>query len=197
LDADKARTMLVDTLKWRESFKVDSLAIEDFPTEVFGGLGHIYGTDKTGHPITYNLYGGGQDLKAIFSDTDRFLRWRVAFMEKGVKLLDFRTIDSLTQVHDYEGVTMSSRDENSKKAASEATKLFSDYYPEFLHQKFFVNVPTILTWVYWIFKSIVPSKTFAKMQVVGSGPQTIGKTMLEFVDKSQLPKRYGGDAEAF
>ena len=33
---------------------------------------------------------------------------------------------------DYEGVSMSSRDANSKKAASTASTMFQDYYPEFL-----------------------------------------------------------------
>lgn len=33
---------------------------------------------------------------------------------------------------DYAGVSMTSRDANSKKAATEASKLFQDYYPELL-----------------------------------------------------------------
>lgn len=53
-------------------------------------------------------------------------------MEKALRLLDFTTVDTLLQVHDYDGVGMSSRDANSKKAAAEATKIFQDYYPETL-----------------------------------------------------------------
>lgn len=33
---------------------------------------------------------------------------------------------------DYAGVSMSTRDANSKKAAADASKLFQDYYPELL-----------------------------------------------------------------
>lgn len=33
---------------------------------------------------------------------------------------------------DYKGVTLSSRDANSKNAASEATNIFQNHYPEFL-----------------------------------------------------------------
>lgn len=33
---------------------------------------------------------------------------------------------------DYEGVSVSSRTSNSKKAASEATSIFQNHYPEFL-----------------------------------------------------------------
>lgn len=41
---------------------------------------------------------------------------------------------------DYEGVGLSSRDANSKKAASEATAIFQNYYPEFL-VCFFRSIP--------------------------------------------------------
>jgi hypothetical protein len=50
-------------------------------------------------PHRYNVYGGNQDLEAVFGDVDRFLRWRVAFMEKSVELLDFTTVDQAIQVH--------------------------------------------------------------------------------------------------
>ena len=70
-------------------------------------------------------------------------------------------------ITDYEGVGLTSRDANSKRAAKEATTIFQDYYPEFLvsakhHQpglkstyrprkakKFFINVPSFFTWIFW------------------------------------------------
>jgi phosphatidylinositol transfer protein SFH5 len=74
--------MLVNTLRWRESFGIEKLMTEEFDPKVFGSLAHIYGKDRHGNPVTYNIYGGDQDLKAVFGDVDRFLRWRVQFMEK-------------------------------------------------------------------------------------------------------------------
>lgn len=57
-----------------------------------------------------------------------------------------------------------------------------------------MNVPSWLTWIYWLFKPIVPAKTFAKLKVVGTGPNTIGKELLPYVDASELPTTYGGQA---
>jgi len=196
LNVEEATKMLTATLKWREEYKAAETADEEFSQDVFGGIGFVAGKDKDGRPITYNVYGGNKDLKAVFGDFDRFMRWRVGLMERGLRLIDFETIDSMVQVHDYEGVGRNSRDANSKRAASEATKIFGDYYPELLYKKFFVNVPTLMAWVFWLFKSIVPSATFAKLQVVGTGPATIGKELLKYVDKDELPKKYGGEAEA-
>jgi phosphatidylinositol transfer protein SFH5 len=63
------------------------------------------------------VYGGNKDLKAVFGDVARFLRygsrvcflccnimlfvcrWRVAFMEKSIAKLDFETIDQTVQIH--------------------------------------------------------------------------------------------------
>lgn len=70
-------------------------------------------------------------------------------MEKCMALLDFREIDQCIQIHgtflsfcfpysyhlspiDYEGVSLTSRDANSKNAASEATNIFQSHYPEML-----------------------------------------------------------------
>ncbi|THH05411.1 hypothetical protein EW145_g4811 [Phellinidium pouzarii] len=197
LKVEDAKKMLISTLKWRIDFKVDDLAKEDFPEEIFGNLGLIYGKDKEGRPMNYNIYGGNSDLKAVFGDVPRFIRWRVALMEKGMALLDFENVDQMIQVHDYEGVGMSSRDANSKKAASEATAIFQDYYPETLYKKFFVNVPAIFTWIFWLFKPLISAQTAAKMSVVGTGPKTIGKELLPFVEAKELPKQYGGEADAF
>jgi hypothetical protein len=72
-------------------------------------------------------------------------------MERGIKLIDFETVDQMIQVHgtgsfitsirtgdvltgkiDYEGVSLSSRTANSKAAASTISDLFQKHYPEFL-----------------------------------------------------------------
>ncbi|KAJ6527241.1 hypothetical protein DFH09DRAFT_1414501 [Mycena vulgaris] len=81
LNVTAASEMFVETLRWRDEFKVDSALKEEFPADVFGKLGHIFGRDKEGRPVVYNVYGGNSDLDAVFGDIDRFLRWRVAFME--------------------------------------------------------------------------------------------------------------------
>ncbi|EIN09582.1 CRAL/TRIO domain-containing protein, partial [Punctularia strigosozonata HHB-11173 SS5] len=196
LNAAEAREMIRQTLRWRDEFKIDEVLKEEFDPEVYGNIGHIFGKDKLGHPIIYNLYGAN---KQAFADVPKFIRWRVQFMEKGIQLLDFETVDQMVQVHDYEGVGMRDRDQNSKNAAKEATNIFSSHYPEFLapNGKFFVNVPTMMAWIFWIFKPLLSAATLAKMRVVGSGPKAIGKEILPFVDASELPKRYGGTAEAF
>ncbi|KAF8473628.1 CRAL/TRIO domain-containing protein [Russula ochroleuca] len=194
LNLKEAQAMMVDTLRWREEFKIEEVMKETFP-DVFNSFGHLYGRDKEGRPIVYNIYGRNNDLTTAFSDVQRFIRWRVALMEEGVKLIDFETVDQMIQVHDYEGVTLSSRTSNSKAAASAISGIFQDHYPEFLARKFFVNVPSLMTWIFWLFRPVLSPATLAKMKVVGHGPSTIGKELLPLIDDKELPAQYGGVVE--
>ena len=66
--------MLVNTLKWRDEFKIDEVLKEQFDPEVFGKLGRVYGKDREGRPVTYNLYGAVKDMKAVFGDVQKFIR---------------------------------------------------------------------------------------------------------------------------
>ncbi|KAF9479590.1 CRAL/TRIO domain-containing protein [Pholiota conissans] len=197
LHVPQTREKFIGTLRWRESFNIPAALEEEFPKDVFENLAHIYGLDKAQRPVVYNVYGGNQDLKAVFGDIQRFIRWRVALMEHSVAKLDFVEIDQMLQIHDYEGVSLTSRDANSKAAASEATNIFQNHYPELLYKKFFINVPTLLNWIFWVFKPLISANTLAKMSVVGTGHHAIKKALSEYVDVKELPKRYGGEAEAF
>ena len=90
LDVDEAGKMFISTLKWRAEFRAAETVNEQFDGKIFGKLGYVHGNDKEGRPVTcvgrliwlvvinrvgrYNVYGGDQDLKEIFGDTERFLR---------------------------------------------------------------------------------------------------------------------------
>ncbi|GJE90290.1 SEC14 family lipid-binding protein [Phanerochaete sordida] len=197
LKVKDAETALTATLRWRDEMKIDEIMAEEFDEKIYGRAGRNFGHDKEGRPVSYNIYGGEVDVKQLFSDVPRFIRWRIQFMEKSIEHLDFENIDQMVQIHDYEGVSMMSRDANQKAAASEATNLFQNHYPEFLALKFFINVPTYMAWIFWAFKAVMSSKTFAKLNMVGTGKSTISAALLPIIDAKQLPKRYGGEADAW
>jgi hypothetical protein len=52
-----------------------------------------------------------------------------------------------------------------------------------------------MNWMFWLFKPLLPAKTLAKMTVVGSGAETIGRALLPVIDAQELPERYGGKAK--
>ena len=54
-----------------------------------------------------------------------------------------------------------------------------------------------MAWIFWAFKAVMSSKTFAKLNMVGTGKSTISAALLPIIDAKQLPKRYGGEADAW
>ena len=52
LNVNDAKTMMIDTLRWREEFKIEEAMKETYP-DVFNSFGHLYGRDKEGRPMMY------------------------------------------------------------------------------------------------------------------------------------------------
>lgn len=52
LNVENATNMMISTFKWRDEFNTDALVSEEFPQDVFGPVGHVFGKDKDGRPVT-------------------------------------------------------------------------------------------------------------------------------------------------
>ncbi|KAJ1919987.1 AP-3 complex subunit delta [Mycoemilia scoparia] len=187
LDVDAAALMLTNCLQWRADYEVERLLDESFPEEPFDKVGVVYGHDKDGRPVTYNFYGS-PSCKEAFSDTDRFLRWRIQLMEKGVRQLDFINVADMIQVHDYDGVGIFSYDGKSRAASKSTIKLLSDNYPETLDTKFFVNVPAWGETIYNFVTKWLSEETKRKFVVVSKS--NAANALLERIDRDELYPDY-------
>lgn len=93
----------------------------------------------------FNIYGAAaKDSKKAFGDTDAFVRWRVALMERTLEALklneaeqpipdyDQRGTDQYQaiQIHDYESVSFFRQPAEIKAASSKIIETFQKYYPE-------------------------------------------------------------------
>jgi hypothetical protein len=58
-----------------------------------------------------------------------------------------------------------------------------------------VYVPTYMSWIFWLFKPLLPAATMAKFSMVGQGPHACGKALLPYIESTQLPLKYGGIAD--
>ncbi|CAG8597115.1 423_t:CDS:2 [Ambispora gerdemannii] len=190
LDVAEAQVMLTNTIKWRLEFKVDGILEEKFDEAIFPGrIGFIHGLDIKNRPVTYNLYGG-LDNQKVFGDVEKFLRWRVQLMERGIEELDFVNVDQMIQVHDYEGIGLGSHDKTTKTASKKVTQVMQDNYPEFLAVKFFVNVPW---WGDLVFKFIsVFLAEQTKKKFVVTSASNVKEHMTKYITEEELPTKYGG-----
>jgi phosphatidylinositol transfer protein SFH5 len=121
-------------------------------------------------------------------------------MEFGVQKLNLASVTEpipedgqdpyqMIQVHDYLSVSFLRMDPHVKAASSETIKIFSTAYPELLAHKYFVNVPTIMGWMYAAMKLFLAPATLKKFHPMSSG--TTLATELPGIT-STLPKEYGG-----
>lgn len=95
----------------------------------------------------------------------------------------------MVQVHDYLNVSFLRADPSVKAASKEAIKVFSLAYPELLKEKFFVNVPLIMGWMFTAMKLFLSPETVKKFHPLSYGSNLAG----ELPGWGQeLPTAYGG-----
>lgn len=101
------------------------------------------------------------------------------------------------QVHDYLSISFFRQSPAVKAASKETIRVFALAYPELLKEKFFVNVPAIMGFIYGAMKLFVAPKTIKKFHPMSNG----GALALEFPDSKvenlgeKLPAAYGGKGE--
>ncbi|XP_061369897.1 patellin-3-like [Gastrolobium bilobum] len=191
-----AFAMIKNTIRWRKEFKMDELMEENLGDDLEKVV-YMNGFDKEGHPVCYNIYGEFQNkelYKKTFSDEekrDKFLRWRIQFLEKSIRKLDFNPggICTIVQVNDLKNSPGPGKWE-LRQATKQALQLLQDNYPEFVAKQVFINVPW---WYLAVNRMISPFLTQrTKSKFVFAGPSKSTETLLRYIAAEQLPVKYGG-----
>lgn len=196
---------IVETINWRYKFQPLSAAYNENFDKELNNLGVItkFANEKTPNYTvgTWNLYGNVKSPKKLFEEFGSndnggskpgtvFLRWRIGLMEKALLFIDFTDPNNhkIVQIHDYNQVSMFKVDKNMRKSTKEIIKIFGDNYPELLSTKFFVNVPSIMGWVFTFIVSIgvINEETLKKFNVLHHGDLT------KFFNSDSLPGNYKG-----
>lgn len=173
----ETKTRFIHILNWRRDFNPLSAGFMEQHDDMFEKIG-ILSEDKENGPnkkvITWNLYGQIEDRAKMFGNGQdkKFIRYRIGLMERGIKLLDFHDDSNcyMTQVHDYKNVSMIfGMNAEMKACIKNIVTIFQEYYPESLYAKYFVNVPTILAWIYDIIIKFVDKRTREKFIVLSNG----------------------------
>ena len=213
-DVAKAADQLQKTLEWRAKMKPLELLEQKFDKSKFGGLGYVTtyskgeeGNKRTAGPqevFTWNIYGAVKSIDDTFGSLPEFLSWRVALMELALQSLDISsatvpisasdTLDpyKIFQVHDYKSISFLRQSSQVKTASTETIKVFAQNYPELLKEKFFLNVPAIMGFVYGFIKLFVAEKTRKKFHPMSNGG-ALNREFETWLGK-MLPKEYGGEA---
>ncbi|KAJ8113879.1 hypothetical protein ONZ43_g5045 [Nemania bipapillata] len=215
-DVAKARDQLTKTLDWRKKTQPLELIKQTFSKDKFGGLGYVtvYSADakdgdekdKPREIFTWNVYGNVKSIDVTFGQLEEFINWRVALMELAVQELGLPTATvpitadpdadpyKMFQVHDYKGVSFLRQAPQVKAASTETIRVFATAYPELLKEKFFVNVPAVMGFMYGFMKLFVAARTIKKFHPMSNGAnlakEEFGGSKVPLAD--MLPPEYGG-----
>ncbi|KAJ5836714.1 hypothetical protein N7447_002740 [Penicillium robsamsonii] len=203
-NAKAAETQLCKALQWRKD--VNPLALAEsakYSAAKFGGLGYLTTYEENGRPLvfTWNIYGAVKDISATFANTDEFVQWRAALMELAVQDLKMKDATEvieydgedpyqMIQVHDYMNVKFLRMDPSVRAATKKVIEVFATAYPELLSEKFFVNVPAIMGWMFTAMKFILSRNTTRKFHPITNGLNLAREFSPSIAE--QIPKVYGG-----
>ncbi|KAL8059939.1 hypothetical protein ABFX02_03G120000 [Erythranthe guttata] len=188
--------MLANTMKWRRDFNVDELVKEelgDYLEKVVFMQGH----DKEGHAVCYNVYGEFQNKELYaktFSDEEKrntFLRWRIQFLERSIRKLDFNPggVNTIFQISDLKNSPGPGKRE-LRIATKQALHILQDNYPEFVAKQVFINVPWWYLAFYTMISPFLTQRT--KSKFVFAGPSKTADTLFKYIAPEQVPTQYGG-----
>jgi len=96
----------------------------------------------------------------------------------------------MIQVHDYLNVKFFRMDPSVRTATKKVIDVFSTAYPELLREKFFVNVPAIMGWMFTAMKVILSRNTTRKFHPITNGINLAREFPGSVSEK--IPKVYGG-----
>lgn len=96
----------------------------------------------------------------------------------------------MVQVHDYQNVRFLRMNPTIRAATKKTIEVFSMAYPELLREKFFVNVPAIMGWMFTAMKVFLSKNTTRKFHPITNGVN-LAREFPALVD--QFPKAYGGN----
>lgn len=209
-DGDLAKSVdqFKGALKFRKEKKPLELIKKTFSATKFGELGAVtvYTAKDSSVPevFTWNLYGNVKGkIEEAFTPLDEFMEYRIALQELGIQQLKLSEATEpitaekdpykIMQVHDYKNISFLRQPPAVKAASSEVIKKFSLAYPELLKEKFFVNVPAVMGWMYALIKVFIAPKTAKKFHPMANGGNLAAEFKTSGLDEKQLPKEYGGE----
>ncbi|KAJ4826931.1 hypothetical protein Tsubulata_049233 [Turnera subulata] len=184
LDVDKASSMFLKFLKWRKEFVPNgTISPEETPNEIAQNKMFLQGSDKKGRPIAVLLGARHFQRKGCL---DEFKRFAVFVLDKICSRIPPGQ-EKFVVIGDVEGWGYANSDIRGYLGG---LSILQDYYPERLAKLFIVNAPAIFMAVWKIIYPFIDNKT--KKKIVFVEAKKVKSTLLEYIDESQIPEKYGG-----
>ncbi|BGP19021.1 hypothetical protein JCM10213_009269 [Rhodosporidiobolus nylandii] len=202
-DLAKAKTMWIDTQKWKQSFKVDEL-YETFEYKEKAAVDKLYPrfyhkTDKDGRPVyieqlgkldlneLYKVTTPERQMQSLVVEYEKFQRDRLPICSE----LTGHLVETSCTIMDLKGVGLTSF-YKVKDYVQEASSISQNNYPESMGKFYVINAPWGFSTVWSLVKGWLDPATVAKIHILGSSYKD---DLLKQVPADSLPKFLGGSCD--
>ncbi|CAN0927381.1 PATL5 [Linum grandiflorum] len=200
-EVQDAFKMFSRTILWRKKHRINKLHLEDEDedeeySKVFERVFFMSEQNMEGHSVwcmVYRAFLDNELYHKAFSDKakrQRFLKWKIRFVEKIMRKLDFRAngISSNVLIMDLKNFT--SLEETAFKAFESTLRMLLDYYPEFVERKIMINLRLWDLAIMPIMSQFVEECKNGKLTYVG--PSKSRDIVSRYVGEEQIPTRCEG-----
>ncbi|CAM9691831.1 unnamed protein product [Chrysoparadoxa australica] len=193
-DLVEARRRYIESLKWREEYKVDGLLSEAQPhfDAIKKYYPHfVYKRAKNGSLCYYEIPGQTNlpKLRENGVDLDALVRHYIYITEFIWRELDTGEEAKLLTMMDLKGVKVSQFVGEVKTFMVAAAKLIGAHYPERSFKIFILNAPWWFNMVWKVVSPVMHQNTRDKVTVCGSNYL---KQLQELIDIENIPSAVGG-----
>eukprot|EP00457_Paulinella_chromatophora_P009280 gb/GEZN01009342.1/.p1 GENE.gb/GEZN01009342.1/~~gb/GEZN01009342.1/.p1 ORF type:complete len:310 (+),score=55.25 gb/GEZN01009342.1/:236-1165(+) len=194
-----AKERYLKTQKWRETNLVDEVLEQPQPDYVAikKNIAQFYhGFAKDGRVVYYEVPKKAK-IKTLHEQKlsiEKILRHYVHSSEYCWQILDPRELEGRSiNIMDATGIGPSDMIGEVRTFMQQILGQSQEHYPERSHLTLIVNAHWTFTGIWNLVKGWMDPATVAKTKIVR--PSETAQTLLEYIDKEQLPKEYGGLCE--
>ncbi|MCO5572998.1 hypothetical protein L7F22_026760 [Adiantum nelumboides] len=158
-NVSKAKSMLRETLKWRQSFKPEDIKWEDIAVECeTGKMFRANFTDRLGRPVIIMI-----PRNQNTNSHDGQLKQLVYTMEKATLYLP-PDQEQFLWIIDFEGWSLSKA--SPLKTVRETANILQNHYPERLAIGVMLNAPKIFEYTWKVWKPFIDPTTYKKARFI-------------------------------
>ncbi|KAI5061919.1 hypothetical protein GOP47_0022458 [Adiantum capillus-veneris] len=178
-NVSKAKGMLRETLKWRQSYKPQDIKWEDVAVE--SETGKMYRadfTDRLGRPVIIMI-----PRNQNTTSHEGQLKQLVYTMEKATLYLP-RDQEQFLWIIDFEGWSLSKA--SPLKTVRETAHILQNHYPERLAVGVMLNAPKIFEYTWKVWKPFIDPATYKKARFIYTSDRGSLKTVEDVFDLESI-----------
>ncbi|CAL8138186.1 unnamed protein product [Orchesella dallaii] len=196
MDVEKTKEGLLQTYKWRQENKIDSILqeytadpelVKLFPYQ-------IVGYDKESCPILIHDVQKHNPKKIIDKyGKEGLVKFADYNIEKIAQACRDKNVQQIFIIIDAKKFTFKQMTApGATELALDEVKRLETHYPDGLKQLVVVNAPKVAKLAYKIVKPFVAENTIKRVKLFPKCNAKVQKFLLQYIDADQLPEKYGG-----